>query len=718
MVSVADIGAGSSRKIKQLERLIESVRRPDVPDVDKVFGNVLDKLRTSSVRLLVVGQVKAGKSSLINALTGVGNFLPTEVNPWTAVITNLHFGHPDKADCGGEFQLFSESEWDRMLHGDSETRILAEELLPGFSSTLLQVQVEEMRESAKVRLGSMYHHLLGKKHVFNKISPEILDRYVSAGYGDGQEAGATAGRFSGITKSAEVFMPPGPFRVPVTVSDTPGINDPFLVRDEITTRSFRNADIFIVALSVHQALNTPDVALLKMLSMHPGKTTLIFVNRIDELDDPSVAVPDVLRNLDARLQAELDQSNYTLIAGSAAWGRIAVNGSDADVAAATGSAAFKSYWQDFGDADDTPLREKLHVVSGLDTLATAISEIIAAGPTETLLSSAVSEVCGAVSLLKTVLKDQVDRHDNALLDVDDIDAIIATEQHRIENLAMLADALQDVSNEARAALLGNGDVVFKSVMNTINATVGAFVDAQTHSLQDAFGEDGSVSNWRLDTVDLCARVEQQICDSYGEGRKGLDRILAGFAEKISALVTPVVGDVKVGKLLDNLPHDEILPGFKPASTLVDVELVNERGWKFWQRTEMNRTEAVERLKHIIRAEMFPAIKSSSDVARISIAERTGEALNRLSGLVDAARQLILTERETLEADALALAQGGSSALVARINAERKELAAQRRAQLDVLETAQKTLHTEFQRFTSEEAAPAPVRASISPGGAA
>src|SRR5262249_4391344 len=47
-----------------------------------------------SCRVAVVGQVKAGKSSFLNALMQRGDLLPTHVNPWTAVATRLHFGTP------------------------------------------------------------------------------------------------------------------------------------------------------------------------------------------------------------------------------------------------------------------------------------------------------------------------------------------------------------------------------------------------------------------------------------------------------------------------------------------------------------------------------------------------------------------------------------------------------------------------------------------------
>ncbi len=36
------------------------------------------------------GQVKAGKTTLVNALAGWPGLLPADVNPWTSVVTSLH----------------------------------------------------------------------------------------------------------------------------------------------------------------------------------------------------------------------------------------------------------------------------------------------------------------------------------------------------------------------------------------------------------------------------------------------------------------------------------------------------------------------------------------------------------------------------------------------------------------------------------------------------
>lgn len=707
---VPSIGNESCVTINTLKNLIISQRQPEFPEADATFAKAIDFLDQCHVRISVVGQVKAGKSTLINVLSGAEGLLPTEVNPWTAVITNLHFGHVDKPHVGGVFQLFSEDEWQRMLEGDKETRDLAENLLPGFDSTILIEQVEEMQENARKRLGSLYKHLLGKSHKFNSITPEILERYVSAGHQDQageMDESANAGRFSGITKSAEVFLERGPFSIPITVSDTPGINDPFLVRDEITTTSFRDTDIFIVAVSIHQALGAADMALLKMLSRHSGKATVIFVNRIDEVDDPAKDVPEILKNLEERLEGELDGANYQLIAGSAHWGHIAQHGSDEDVFAVTESSEFTAYSEMLGVEAALSPRERLFSASGVSSLGQSLSGRIADGPVKSAVAKTATEMTAAIGMLEKLLGERLKNEEVALLDVGDVPSIIASEKNRlitrINSLADLADELDLNEDTTRLKLLENGEIVANSITLTIEATLARFVDGQSSELSAALSSGSANAKWSLDTAELGQRIEEQTVECYHKGRSEVDELIAKFATATDSKISEVLAGKDIQGLLENLPHNDIFPGFKPSTTLVDIELVNERGWKFWKKTEMTKDEAISRVQKIIRQEMRPGVNICCEAARLAIAERTGEALLRISKVKLAARNLIVDEVNTLKDEIETLDQGVNKKTIARINANRTKRAKARRKQVDQLAKAKAELIESF--GTEQIAAP-------------
>jgi tRNA U34 5-carboxymethylaminomethyl modifying GTPase MnmE/TrmE len=55
----------------------------------RFVSSMLSEVESHSCRIAVIGQIKAGKSSLINALIRRPGLLPTDINPSTAVITKL-----------------------------------------------------------------------------------------------------------------------------------------------------------------------------------------------------------------------------------------------------------------------------------------------------------------------------------------------------------------------------------------------------------------------------------------------------------------------------------------------------------------------------------------------------------------------------------------------------------------------------------------------------
>ncbi|OQW92219.1 MAG: hypothetical protein BWK78_02340 [Thiotrichaceae bacterium IS1] len=64
-------------------------------ELEKYISNLKtesDKLKTGVFRLLVLGDMKRGKSTFLNALLGEKDLLPTAVNPCTAILTVLRYG--------------------------------------------------------------------------------------------------------------------------------------------------------------------------------------------------------------------------------------------------------------------------------------------------------------------------------------------------------------------------------------------------------------------------------------------------------------------------------------------------------------------------------------------------------------------------------------------------------------------------------------------------
>ncbi|MEL7048683.1 MAG: dynamin family protein [Pseudomonadota bacterium] len=288
------VGQSLDELRKELVESGSKLRDVVEPEAQPLVEETAKLLHRQVFRLGVIGQIKAGKSTFINAFIQRPDFLPTDVNPWTTAVTRLHFG-TDTGQLGApnpktgkppkaRFTFFNETEWQRLAEGGGRLRELTERLVPGFEPELLKQQVDALRRRAEARLGASYPQLLGQSHAFEDIDNNLLKQYVCAGPIKAPvDQQASQGQFSDITKSADVRCEGGPFQFPVTVMDTPGTNDPFLLRDEITRRSLEAADLYVVVLTARQPLSQADLALLRILRGLHKDRIIIYINRIDDL---------------------------------------------------------------------------------------------------------------------------------------------------------------------------------------------------------------------------------------------------------------------------------------------------------------------------------------------------------------------------------------------------------------------------------------------------
>ena len=314
-------GIGQSLDVAR-RRLISaghSLRDLVEPAGQSLIGEASGLLEKQSCRIAVVGQIKAGKSSFINVFTQQPSLLPTDVNPWTTAVTKLHFRQQAPSGTSARFQFFTDDEWQNLVEGGGRLRELTQRLVPGFEPELLRQHVESLKTRAASRLGGNYEQLLGTSHEFEAVNSELLQRYVCSGEFGVAGNTSAVGQFADITKSADLYLKGGPFEFPVTMIDTPGTNDPFLLRDEITRRSLESADIYIVVLTARQPLSQSDVALLRILRGLHKERILVFINRIDDLGEINTDLDKVMSFVREKIAGEFPGAEIPVIAGSARW---------------------------------------------------------------------------------------------------------------------------------------------------------------------------------------------------------------------------------------------------------------------------------------------------------------------------------------------------------------------------------------------------------------
>ena len=323
------VGASLAAAQQQIVNCGRSLAGLVEPAGQALIGEAINRLGQQVFRIAVVGQIKSGKSSFINAFARQPRLLPTDVTPWTTTVTQLHFGGRKPASGAASFQFFSAEEWRDLANGDRRIRELTRRLDPGFEPDLLHRHVEAMKQRAVMRLGKDFAELLGSAHSFESFNTELLARYVCSGDFAGN---SSLGQFADITKQADLYFDEGPFAFPVTLTDTPGTNDPFLIRDEITRRSLESADLYIVVLTARQPLAEADVNLMRLMHGLNSERIIVFVNRVDDFADVGYDLAEVLMYVEKKLKANFPGARIPVVAGSAAWANGAHKGDDETLA--------------------------------------------------------------------------------------------------------------------------------------------------------------------------------------------------------------------------------------------------------------------------------------------------------------------------------------------------------------------------------------------------
>ena len=656
------IGASQAAKSGRVFDLADQLVRVSSTNFAESIGNEITGLRNWRSRIAVVGQVKAGKSTFINAFIGRPGFIPADVNPWTAAVTNLHFAHPDDPTKGGVFHFFSEAEWKRLYEGDTEARKMAEELLPGFKSSILHQQVLEMRERARRRLGKLYHHLHGTAHSFDDITPERLARYVCTGHhsDDANDDNAQVGRYSDITRSADIYQEPGIFACPAVVIDTPGVNDPFLVRDELTCQHLRVADIYVVVLSIHQALSQVDQGLIRMLAANGAKNVIVFINRIDELDDAGPELMAIQNKIRETLSSTYEEVRMTILSGSALWGEIAhTDDMEAIEAALASEAAATRRAQIEGPLPDDK-RDQLFVLSGVASVRETIDYIVDYGIGDRLIRDTSAALSNVITASKSIARNKIAELKATIARSGEAVEVAKSAREKLEmQRNRLNQAAQDVGNlveQSHQGVEAAREAFLKRLDENLSQTVSRFLTEQITELANTMRYSRSKKVWKLETSTIQERLEIAVVDEYGLGRRRMDEVILEATAESGRLLRRLVTEGSIAIDMDGMPNYDIVPIAPAISPSLSMELTSRHRWMFWKHTTISEDQAIENLQKIIRAEIKPIVEQFRITAEQAARERGEAALRRFTGILNGVfealnEQIVSSEEEVIELEA-------------------------------------------------------------------
>lgn len=252
-----------------------------------VVEQIKANIESDTLTIGVIGQMKCGKSTFLNAFVFGKEVLPAATTPMTASLTVITYGTKEKLVA----EFYTTDEWEEQKH-ISELNI---DEFQGDSVQQSKIKAaKELVEQSK-KLGTNIQLLLGKTQ---EDSLSNLENYVGA-----------EGKFISITKSVRIEYP-ADYLKGVEIVDTPGFNDPIVSREERTKDFLKRADAVLMMLYANQPFSKEDNEILfeNVRKCGVGKV-IVAVNKYDiPAAKKGESVEDMTNYVKEQLEAAIIQS--------------------------------------------------------------------------------------------------------------------------------------------------------------------------------------------------------------------------------------------------------------------------------------------------------------------------------------------------------------------------------------------------------------------------
>lgn len=472
------------------QRLIEMARKA------KAYGwidaqrerDIVDKINNAVLTLGVIGQMKCGKSTFLNAFVFGDNVLPAATTPMTAALSVITYGQRKEIEA----EFYTTAEWDNLKKNAGHP-------LEGATSAE-QSRIKAAKElmSKATSLGGNVQSLLGTKKI---DSLDNLEQYVGAD-----------GRYVAITKSV-IIRYPAEYLKGVEIVDTPGFNDPIVSREERTKEFLKRADVVLLMLYAGRAFDATDRDILfkNVRQCGIGKI-LIGVNKYDIPFGNGESEDEIINNVKAEIRkacAEVGDDTMTELVTerdpillSAEMALLA----HLPMSVIEHQGSFKTTWQNACEnfeiqttLPESRQKEEMAKKSRISELIEAVQKIIQQDKEEVLLRKPANAIKGAAT-------EELSKIESELrLIIQRIDDLEQPDDELEERQSKLARAERRITKKIDS--LGDGiESSIKDIIRKGNNEMEDEVDATCKQLESIVD---NMSRWE-DQGDVIPRLESEL----------------------------------------------------------------------------------------------------------------------------------------------------------------------------------------------------------------
>ena len=236
------------QRLKKDKGLIFPVRIGASELHEDYLDDIIDAIDKDRFLVSVCGQIKAGKSTLLNALLFQRFLLPTKVTPETATLTKISYGESFNAYV----TFYNSDDWLRLIEKT--------EFVKSHDAQLL------LMKDAGIDPDDFLNTSINEK------DENSLGKYISA------DEPLTL-----LVKQLEIEDPSFPHKGLVFV-DTPGLNDPNIIRSQITIDWVCKSDAVLFVLHSRGVDKNDYTFMDESMAGIQEEAFILVLNRCDELD--------------------------------------------------------------------------------------------------------------------------------------------------------------------------------------------------------------------------------------------------------------------------------------------------------------------------------------------------------------------------------------------------------------------------------------------------
>lgn len=246
--------------------------------IDETMQEIVHSLESQEFSIGVTGIIKAGKSTMMNALLGE-DILGTAIRPETANLTTIKKEEASKAIV----HFWSSSEWQEIKNSalDEQSKEF--------------VQVSESLENFQKYVGDESKSL--------DINIDDLDNYTSARKSE---------NLCNLVKEVELLLPLEFLDGGVAIVDTPGIDDPIVQREKITLEYLSTCSAILHLMNAKQSATQKDIEFIGDALIDQGiSSLLVVITRIDTLgkskEEIDKKLADIIQHAKTNLEIYLSK---------------------------------------------------------------------------------------------------------------------------------------------------------------------------------------------------------------------------------------------------------------------------------------------------------------------------------------------------------------------------------------------------------------------------